>query len=214
MIDYPRISAIAIYLLLTTTAFGLAAAPTTQAVVQGGSVKGSITSPGEVPLSQMVVYLAPDDGQTVTPSSEPVKVSQKGAQFSPSLVIVCVGQTVDFLNDEDRQIEHNVFSNSVPKIFDLGLYKPGESRSVTFDKTGAVFLYCSIHRYMDGVVYVTPTPYFSRVDNNGLYQIDNVPPGHWVVWTWQRQRRFQETHAGVRIVEGQTASQDLVLLKK
>jgi plastocyanin len=197
--------------LICLARFAVAAEPTTQPV---GGIKGSITFPGEVPLSEMVVYLAPDDSQQISVPKETVKVSQKGAQFNPALVIVCVGQTVDFLNDEDRDIEHNVFSNSPAKQFDLGLFKPGESRSVIFDKAGPVFLYCSIHRHMDGVVYVTPTPYFSRVDENGKYEIDGVPVGHWVVWTWQRRRRFQEAHSGQKVIEGQTIVADLELLKK
>ncbi len=196
---------------LCFAAFTSAAEPTTQ---PSGTIKGSITFPGEVPLSEMVVYLAPDDNQQITAPKESVKVSQKGAQFSPPLVIVCVGQTVDFLNDEDRPIEHNVFSNSPTKQFDLGLFKPGESRQVTFDKPGPVFLYCSIHRHMDGVVYVTPSPYFSRVDDSGKYEIDGIPPGHWVVWTWQRRRRFQEAHSGQKVIEGQSSVVDLELLKK
>jgi plastocyanin len=179
-----------------------------------GTIKGAITSPGEVPLSEMVVYLVADDGQQIIVPKDVAKVSQKNARFAPPLVIVCVGQSVDFLNDEDRQIEHNVFSNSPTKQFDLGLYKPGESRAVTFDKPGPVFLYCSIHRHMDGVIYVTPTPFYSRVDADGKYQIDNVPPGHWVVWTWQRRRRFQEAHEGVKVQAGETVVQDLALLKK
>jgi len=44
-------------------------------------------------------------------------------------MIVTVGQAVDFLNDEDRLIEHNVFSNSPAKRFDLGLYRPGRIES-------------------------------------------------------------------------------------
>jgi len=85
----------------------------------------------------MVVYLVPDDNQTIVPPKETAKISQKDAHFAPSMLIICVGQSVDFLNDEERLIEHNVFSNSPTKQFDLGLYKPGEGRTVTFDKTGA-----------------------------------------------------------------------------
>lgn len=188
-----------------------AAEPATQPV---GSIKGVIQSPGEVPLSEMVVYLEPDDNQQITAPNETVKVSQKGAVFSPALVIVCVGQSVNFVNDEDRDIEHNVFSNSPAKQFDLGLFKPGQARSVTFDKPGPVMLYCSIHRHMDGVVFVAPTPYFSRVDEKGVYQIDAVPPGHWVVKTWQRRRRYQEARESVKVLEGQAITQDLELLKK
>src|SRR6476659_3737793 len=78
-----------------------------------GSVAGKVKSEGEVPLSEMVVYLESVDSSRVIPSNTAVvRVSQKGAKFSPPLLIVSVGQTVEFLNDEDGSIEHNVFSNA------------------------------------------------------------------------------------------------------
>jgi plastocyanin len=187
-----------------------ASPPTTQ---PSGTVKGTIASPGEVPLPEMVVYLQPDDNQPIPTPTETVRISQKGAKFSPAFVVISVGQTVDFANDEDRPIEHNVFSNSAPKQFDLGVFKPGESRAIIFDKPGPVFLYCSIHRYMDGVIYVAPTPYFSRVNADGSYKIDTVPVGHWVVRTWQRRRRYPEAQAILKVTEDQISVQDLALQK-
>jgi hypothetical protein len=166
------------------------AAPATQ---PSGAITGTVTSEGEIPLHELVIFLeSPDPARALPPPGPPVKVSQKGAQFAPPLTIIRVGQTVEFPNDEDRLIEHNVFSNAPAKRFDLGLYPPGQSRAVTFDKPGAVFLYCSIHRHMDGVIFVSPTPFASRVDNDGNFRIDNVPPGNWTLRTWQRRKRFPE----------------------
>ena len=179
------------------------------------TVKGTVTAASEIPLSEMVVYLeSPDPKRPITPATQPVDVSQKGAQFAPRLTVVSVGQTVNFLNDEDRPIEHNVFSNSPAKRFDLGLYGPNESKSVTFDKPGPVFLYCSIHRYMDGVVFVAPTPYTSLVDKDGQYRIDAVPPGAWVLRTWQRRRRFPEKKVPVTVGTDKAAVVDLELKRK
>jgi plastocyanin len=193
----------------------LAFAQAPPATQPGQSISGTVTSESEVPLSEMVVFLeSPDANRTMPPATQPVKVSQKGAQFEPRLVVVTVGQSVDFLNDEDRSIEHNVFSNSPTKRFDLGLYRPGESRQVVFDKPGPVFLFCSIHRYMDGVVFVSPTPYSSRVDKDGRYSIDNVPPGQWVVKTWQRRKRFPEKSIPVTLEAAKPAVVDLELKRK
>jgi plastocyanin len=199
-----------------------AAAPATQAAPSTlpatqpvSSVKGTVTAEGEIPLAEMVVYLESADAARPMPKPpQAIKVSQKGAQFAPRLVVVMVGQAVEFLNDEDRLIEHNVFSNSPAKRFDLGLYRPGDSKKVVFDKAGPVFLYCSIHRYMDGVVYVSPTPYTSRVDDKGHYSIDNVPPGTWTVKTWQRRRRFLEKTIPVTVEVNKPVTIDLPLEKK
>jgi plastocyanin len=191
-----------------------AAIAQTPATQPTSAVSGKVSAPGEVPLSEMVAYLeSPEAKRVIDVPALSVKVSQKGAKFSPALIIVSVGQTVEFLNDEDHLIEHNVFSNAPPKRFDLGIFRPGESRSVTFDKPGAVFLYCSIHRYMDGVVYVTPTPFASRIANDGTYKIENVPAGIWVVKTWQRRRRFTELSIPILVEGGKPITADLELRK-
>jgi hypothetical protein len=67
---------------------------------------------------------------------------------------------------------------------------------------------------MDGVVYVSPTPYTSRVDEKGHYEINNVPPGKWVVKTWQRRRRFPELTIPVDLAANKPATVDLPLEKK
>jgi plastocyanin len=186
--------------------------PTTQ---PSATVTGTVTAESEVPLSEMVVYLeSPDPNRAMPAAGKSAVVSQKGAQFDPRLTLVTVGQSVDFVNDEDRQIEHNVFSNSSAKRFDLGLYGPGKHKTVTFDKPGAVFLYCSIHRYMDGVIFVSPTPLSSRVNDKGVYTIENVPPGDWSLKTWQRRRRFPEQTKSVQVKAGQTVTINLELKRK
>jgi plastocyanin len=178
-------------------------------------VQGTITAESEVPLDEMVVYLeSPDPGRAMPPPGKPLDVSQKGARFEPKLTVVSVGQTVNFLNNEDRQIEHNVFSISKAKKFDLGLFGPDQSKSVTFDKPGAVLLRCSIHRYMDGVVFVSPTPYTSLVDNDGHYAIADVPPGKWTLKTWQGRRRFAEQTIPVTVEAGKPVAVDIELKRK
>ena len=178
-------------------------------------IRGTITAESEVPLDEMVVYLeSPDADRELPPPGEAVNVSQKGARFEPKLVVISVGQTVNFLNDEERAIEHNVFSNSKAKKFDLGLFGPDESRSVTFDKPGPVLLRCTIHRYMDGVVFVSPTPFTSLVDKDGRYEIANVPPGKWTLKTWQGRRRFAEQTVPVTVEAGKPATVDLELKKR
>jgi plastocyanin len=198
-------------LLLTTFAFA-GDAPATQPT---SSIHGTVIAESEVPLSEMVIYLeSPDANRKFALPEKPVQISQKGAKFAPPMTVICVNQSVDFLNDEDRPIEHNVFSNAPAKRFDLGLYRPGESRSVKFDKPGPVFLYCSIHRYMDGVIYVAPTPFTSRVSADGKYQIDNVPPGTWMVKTWQRRRRFAEQSISVMLEASKPQTIDMELKHK
>jgi plastocyanin len=170
----------------------IGAAPTSQP--SGATVSGRVAAAGGAAVPEMIVYLEPVDANVkFDPPTEKAAISQKGARFAPSLLIVSVGQTVEFKNDEDRPIEHNVFSRSPAQPFDLGLYRPPEAKPVTFNTPGLVRLFCSIHRLMDGMIYVCPTPFWARVDStNGRYEITNVPQGNWRLKTWQRSPRFNE----------------------
>jgi hypothetical protein len=96
--------------------------------------------------------------------------------------------------------------------FDLGLYKPPQSKRVTFTTPGIVRLYCSIHRFMDGMIYVCPTPYFTRVQPDGSYEIANVPPGNWRLKTWQRSPHYPEQEFTVSTAAA--VKQEIVLSRK
>lgn len=177
-----------------------------------GTIAGRITADGGARIPETVIYLeAVDPQRTFAPPTTPATISQKGAQFSPSLLVVCAGQQVDFLNDEDRPVEHNVFSKSPSKPFDLGLYSPGGSKAVTFDRPGVVSLHCSIHQNMDGVIFVAPTPFFARADGTGGYTIANVPPGEYRLKTWQRVRRFNEHVESIAVAERGVVNVDIRL---
>jgi plastocyanin len=114
------------------------------------------------------------------------RIAQHGAVFSPHVLPVMVGTTVEWPNDDD--IYHNVFSMSDAKQFDLGLYKgnPPDKR-VTFNKAGRVDVFCSIHENMHCVVLVLENPYFATADENGDYKIPNVPPGTYKLKAWHER---------------------------
>ncbi|MEH3048494.1 methylamine utilization protein [Sphingomonas adhaesiva] len=109
-------------------------------------------------------------------------VEQKDIQFQPHVLIVPVGATVAFPN-RDR-VRHHVYSFSKPRKFDLKLYGREEARSVTFDKPGAVTLGCNIHDTMNGVVFVTATPFAAQTDAAGRVSFAGVPAGQATVRVW------------------------------
>jgi plastocyanin len=119
------------------------------------------------------------------------RVAQKGAVFTPHVLPVMAGTTVEWPNHDD--IFHNVFSDSDAKQFDLGLYKdnPPEKR-VTFDRAGKVDVYCSIHANMHCIVLVMENPYFAVTDADGNYSITNVPPGTYKLKAWHERMPADE----------------------
>jgi len=142
-------------------------------------------------LRDFVVFVEGPVPVRVKPSTRPVQVvtarevSQRGARFSPHVLPVMMGTTVEWPNNDD--IYHNVFSFSEAKQFDLGLYKSGEVKQVVFDKAGKVDVFCSIHKAMSCVVLVLENPYFSTTDAKGNYVIRNVPAGTYRLKAWHER---------------------------
>lgn len=115
-----------------------------------------------------------------------MKVAQKSAIFSPHVLPIMVGTTVEWPNYDD--IYHNVFSMSDAKSFDLGLYKGDpKQKAVTFDQPGRVDVFCSIHANMHCIVLVLENPYFASTDAAGHYSITNVPPGTYKLKAWHER---------------------------
>ncbi len=110
------------------------------------------------------------------------KVSQHDRRFHPRVLPVVRGTTVDFPNDDS--IFHNAFSVSKTKPFDLGTYKPGDSRSVTMTDTGLVKLYCNIHAEMLSSIVVLGNPWFALTDESGGFAITGVPDGEYKLRAW------------------------------
>ena len=101
-------------------------------------------------------------------------MAQKNINFSPGLLAIQVGTTVEFPNLDDTY--HNVFSYSKTKRFDLGRYTKGEKPGlVLFDKPGVVTLHCEIHGTMRGTILVLDTPYFQKTDEHGSFHLESLP---------------------------------------
>jgi plastocyanin len=147
-------------------------------------------------MQDFVISIEGTVGTNMAPASNVIavttsRVAQKAATFSPHVLPVLVGTTVEWPNNDD--IYHNVFSDSDAKKFDLGLYKgnPPEKR-VSFDKAGRVDAFCSIHENMHCIILVMPNPYFATTDANGHYIIPNVPPGTYKLKAWHERLPSEE----------------------
>jgi plastocyanin len=156
--------------------------------------------------SGVVVYLegAPATGAPTHPT-----IVQSEQRFEPRLTVVAKGATVDFPNKD--KIFHNVFSVSEPAKFDLGLYKSGESRSVTFRHAGVVDIYCNIHPNMVAKVKVVDGP-FAVTGPDGAFALDaDVPPGTYPLIAWQASG--PEWRGEVQVEAGRTAQVTIELVE-
>src|SRR5215467_696487 len=142
-------------------------------------------------FSGVVVWLEPRVNSVSPPlPSRTAQMMQKNKMFTPHVLAVPLGGSVSFPNLDP--IFHNAFSNFNGQIFDVGLYKPGSSRTVVFKRAGVVRVFCNIHPQMSAVILVLDTPYFAVSNKAGAFEIDDVPPGEYQVHVFH-ERAAEET---------------------
>lgn len=156
-----------------------------------GSIGGKVSGVS----GESVVYVDTIAGKTFpAPSAHPV-MDQKGLLFSPHILAVEVGTTVDFLNSD--KVAHNVFWPSLMQGAkklpgkNMGTWPQGEKRSFKFDQPGVASLLCNVHPEMSAYVVVVPTPYHATTDKSGNYKIENVPDGQYNVVAWHEGAKSQ-----------------------
>jgi plastocyanin len=133
-------------------------------------------------LPNAVVWLeALNEPWTTAPGK--VVLDQRNLSFSPHVLAVRVGTTVDFPNND--RVFHNVFSFRDGKRFDLGMYPVGSMRQVTFDKPGLSRIFCNIHPNMAAYVLAVDTPYFAVSDESGDFTIASVIPRGYTYHAWR-----------------------------
>jgi hypothetical protein len=139
-------------------------------------------------LAGVVVWLeplSPGMHPIAARPAQPPRLVQKNKSFQPHLLIVPVGSTIEFPNEDP--FFHNVFSLFNGKRFDLGLYEAGSTRHVTFDRPGICYIFCNIHPEMSAVIIVMDTPYYGISDVRGRIAIPSVPPGRYKSVIWQER---------------------------
>lgn len=134
-------------------------------------------------------------------------IGQRDERFSPHVMPVLTGGTIDFPNFDD--VFHNVFSLSNAagaQGFDLGRYPKGASRGWTFPRPGTVQVFCHIHSDMSAIVLVLSNPFFATPDEHRRFAIDDVPEGEYTIVGWHE--RIKPIVRTVRVIAGQTTTVD------
>jgi plastocyanin len=172
----------------TLTIFAAAIAMLSLAA-SAGTISGKV---GGV-TGESVVYVDVIAGKTFPAPTDKPLIDQKGLMFTPHIVAVQQGATVEFLNSD--KVAHNVFWISVggnKKLgHNLGTWPQGEKKAFKFDNPGAVPLLCNVHPEMSSYIVVSPTPYFAVTDQSGSYKIENVPDGSYTMTAWHEGAKNQ-----------------------
>ncbi len=113
----------------------------------------------------------------------PVVMNQKGCRFTPHVVAVQAGGTVQFTNSDPTM--HNVHSMAVQagnKSVDVSQAPGAPPAAVTFASAeNMIPIRCNNHPWMNGFVAVSPNSFYAVSGPDGSFTISGLPQGTWTV---------------------------------
>jgi hypothetical protein len=139
--------------LLISAALALAPIP-----ALAGDLTMTVRDGSGAPVPDAVVMVYPASGVPAGPIKFPwpYVVSQHDIMFDPVVLVIPVGASVTFPNND--KVRHHVYSFSAGNKFELKLYGHDANPAVPFKTVGVVALGCNIHDEMAAFIRVVESP--------------------------------------------------------
>lgn len=140
--------------------------------------------------------------------TEPVVLDQKGCMYSPHVWGIMQGQTLEVRNSDATL--HNIHSLSkVNRQFNLAMPKIVKKKEQVFDKVEDVFaIKCDVHPWMRTWGAVFDHPFFAVTDDQGNFEIKNVPDGTYTLRAWHESKRLPAQTMEVTVKGGEVTQAD------
>lgn len=142
-------------------------------------------------LANVLVYVSKGlEGKKFEAPKEPVVIDQVNCIYTPHVVAVMTGQTLEVRNSDETL--HNVMTRPKNnKGFNDGMPGTGKKLLKTFDKPElGIDLKCFMHPWMLGYVHVLENPFYAITQPDGSFEIKGLPPGEYEVSVFHEYSRF------------------------
>ena len=146
------------------------------------SVQVTIVDQTGAPVPDAIVYATPVSGKLPPQKPATAIIDQIKRRFVPKVSVVQTGTAITFPNKDN--FEHDVYSFSPAKKFELHLYHGVPANPIVFDKPGLVVMGCNIHDTMVAYLLVVETPWFAKTDASGHATLDNLPADKYKLTAW------------------------------
>lgn len=151
-------------------------------------------------LVNVLVYVSKGfEGKKFEPPKEPVVLDQVGCLYTPHVVGVMTGQTLQIRNSDATL--HNVIGNlKANKGFNEGMsVKGGTIEKVFQNAEFKADFRCFMHPWMVGYVHVLDHPYFAVTGPDGTFTLKGLPPGEYEISVKHESSRFEVTPEVVKV---------------
>ena len=141
-----------------------------------------VLSPSNGILNAVVSLEGVASGAKGPKSPVRVKMDQKACVFSPRVIVVPAGGTVEFLNSD--RLLHNVKGGGKENSPFNRAQPHARSISIAFRSPEILRVECDLHSWMRGWVVVAEHPYYAVTNPEGEFAFDNVPAGKYQLVVW------------------------------
>jgi plastocyanin len=111
-----------------------------------------------------------------------VDMDQRGCVFTPRVVLLPAGGTVNFLNSD--RLLHNLHGRPKSNAPFNRTQPKGRTIPLAFAQPEIFSVDCDLHSWMKAWVVVAEHPYYALSDAEGRFTLDGLPPGRYKVRLW------------------------------
>jgi plastocyanin len=140
---------------------------------------------GEVPNA--VVYLEGITAGKKKALPEKVQLDQKECEYVPHVLLVPPNAEVEILNSDPMLHNVHTYKCTEPKttIFNLAFPLKGQKVTRKLTEAGKILSLCDAgHPWMSAHIVVAEHPYYAITNAEGIFVLDNVPPGKYTLKLW------------------------------
>lgn len=171
--------------------------PTCQMLHPDGAVADDVIVNPNGTLKNVFVYVKEGVTGTYPAPAEAVQFDQKGCQYNPKVFGIRVNQPIEIINSDNTL--HNV--HALPqksKEFNLGMPIQGMKLKKAFTSPEVmVKIKCEVHPWMSAYAGVLEHPFYGVTNEEGAFEIKDLPPGDYVVETWHEKYGTQTQNVTV-----------------
>src|SRR5262245_27385766 len=142
------------------------------AVGSGGGLKNAV-----------VIVEGVKRGKAVLAAFTNPEIDQKNCEYSPHVTVMPVSAEIAVRNSDP--VLHNIhFYQNDESLFNIAQPTENQVNKQKLETAGMVYAECDVHGWMQGHVAVVDSPYYAITDEQGRFNITDLPPGTYKVKVW------------------------------
>jgi hypothetical protein len=129
-------------------------------------------------------------------------LNQEKCRYSPHVVIMPKESELEIKSSDP--INHNIHTYSFDNDPVNLMFMPGMEHEQEFEESEVVKVECDLHGWMQAWIVVTENSYFALTNDDGSFEIPDLPPGKYTLTAWHEvlgtmTQKIKVEEAGLKV---------------